>query len=76
MVGLLVFDGYKKNVKKSLSLNRLEQQIHNKVIENTVVMKKGLINALIDCFDCLLMGQTVLFNYCCLYDSSMKVSNQ
>lgn len=51
MVGLLVFDGYKKNVQKSLSLNRLEQQIHNTVIENRVVMKKGLINAVTDCFD-------------------------
>lgn len=63
MIGLLVFDGYKKNVKKSLSLNCLEQQIHNTVIENTVVMKKGLINAVFDCFDCLLMGLTVLFNH-------------
>lgn len=71
MVGLLVFYGYKKNVQKSLSLNHLEQQIHNMVIENTVVMKKGLINAAIDCFDCLLMGLTVFFNHCCLYDSSM-----
>lgn len=71
VVGLLVFDGYKKNVQISLSLNRLEQQIHNTVIENTVVMKKGLINAVIDCFDCLLMGLTVFFNHCHLYDSSM-----
>lgn len=41
MVGLLVFDGYKKNVQKSLSLNRIEQQIHITVTENTVVMKKA-----------------------------------
>lgn len=71
MVGLLVFEYYKKNVQISLSLNRLEQQIHNTVIENTAVMKKSLINAVIDCFDCLLMGLTVFFNHCCLYDSSM-----